>query len=157
MSVRSLERERDGDNMSVETKKEEPKPMLNQEEIDKYLNLEWEEKSRLNLYGESRTKVENTVAALEEELKSTASLKCFIEQGVLVNDQIILSAKPDDFRHNMSIRVLGQTEGSITVELNVKDAERLERLIPAMIKAAQKLREIKQLKELIKKDSGRRF
>lgn len=128
--------------------------MLNQEEIDKYLNLDWEEKSRLNLYGESRTKVENTVAALEE---STASLKCFIEQGVLVNDQIILSAKPDDFRHNMSIRVLGQTEGSITVELNVKDAERLEKLIPAMIKAAQKLREIKKLKELIKKDSGRRF
>jgi hypothetical protein len=147
--------------MSEETKKQEPK--LTEEEIEQYTKMEYSEKSRLNIYGDLQQKFANTIKGLEEDLKSMEGIHRFIEEGVLVNEQIILSAKPDttfSSRRGMRMRVLGDTEGSITVELTMEHAKRLLKMLPALIEAATKLQTVMQLKELYKErtsSSGRRW
>jgi selenocysteine lyase/cysteine desulfurase len=137
--------------MSEEIKKEEPK--LTEEEIDQYSKMEYNERSRLNIYGELQQKFANTIKGLEEDLKSMEGIHRFMQEGVLVNEQIILSAKPDSsyaFRSGLTMRVLGQVRGSITVYLTLEDAKRLLKMLPAIIEASRKLAQLVGLKELYK-------
>ena len=141
-----------------EGKKEEPK-LLTEQEIEEYSKLDYEGQKRLSLYGELGEKFKNTIQALEEDLQKTEGIERFIHEGVLVNDQIILSCHPDEygFRRGMLMRVLGQLEGSITVELNLEDARRLLKLLPAMIEASNKAVQLRKLKEIVKDKGSRRW
>jgi len=149
--------------MSESSEQQKNPQLLTEEEIEKYISMDYQEKNRLNIYGEEETKFVNTIKALEEDLGRTEGIHRFIQEGVLVNDQIILCAKPDTnftSRRGMQMRVLGQIHGSITVELTIEDANRLLKMLPAMIEASKKVVQLNQLRELWKekkRSSSRRW
>lgn len=145
-----------------EDKAEASKPLLlTDEEIEKYAQMDYEAKRSFSIYGELETKFANTIKSLEDDLKSVEGLHRFIKTGVLVTDQIILSAEGDSsyaHRLGMMLRVLGNTEGSITVDLSLEDAQRLLKMLPALIEAAKKVQQLSQLKALYsEKHTSRRW
>jgi len=138
----------------TEEKKEKPK--LTEAEIQKLAEMDYTKSSRWYPPSEELDKLKNTVEALEADLKSTKGLKRFLFPGVLVNGELVLYARPDEYRTNISLRAFGN-ETNVNVELSIEEAERLRRLLPEAIKCAKAKRALLKLKELLREKTSRRY
>lgn len=135
----------------------EEKETLTEKEIEELTSLNsLEIYHRHFSYGELK-KIKNTVEKLEKDLQSARGLKRFIDPGVLVNDRLVLYAKPDEYSYNIGLRAFGETEGQINVGLTVNEAKRMITLLRGAIKAAKLRRTILKLKQILKEKQRRRW
>jgi len=138
------------------TKEKQEKAKLTEAEIQKLAEMDYTERSRWYADSQTLEKLKNTIEALEADLKSTKGLKRFLFPGVLVNGELVLYARPDEYRTNISLRAFGN-EVNVNVELTMEDAERLRRLLPEAIKCAKAKRALLNLKNLLKEKTSRRY
>lgn len=137
------------------SEKEKPKPKLTPKEIEKLVEMDWQQRDRWYPGPGELDKLQNTVEALEADLKSARGLRRFISPGVLVCDRLVLFANPDEHRSNIGLRAF-DNQGQVKVDLTIAEARRMRRLLNETIKAAQKKRDLIKLKDLAKKKRSRR-
>jgi hypothetical protein len=138
----------------TEEKKEKPK--LTEAEIQELAEMDYAQKMRWYADRQTLEKLKNTVDALEADLESTKGLKRFISPGVLVNDQLVLYSKAEEFRTVIGLRAFGN-EVNVNVELTIEEANRLRRLLPEVVQCTKKKRNLIKLKELLKEKTSRRY
>ena len=138
----------------TEEKKEKPK--LTEAEIQELAEMDYAQKMRWYADRQTLEKLKNTVDALEADLESTKGLKRFISPGVLVNDQLVLYSKAEEFRTGIGLRAFGN-EVNVNVELTIEEANRLRRLLPEVVQCTKKKRNLIKLKELLKEKTSRRY
>lgn len=134
----------------------EDKPVLTDEEIEKYSTKYSHEVDYLN--SETLQKMKNTIEKIDEDLKSMKGLKRFIHEGVLVSPNLIISAKPDDFRLGLNLKAFDddsfrETGAFVNCPLTVEQTKRLIRMLPELLKASKFHRSLYRLKDLYKNKS----
>jgi len=135
----------------------EEKETLTEKEIEELMELSPWELDRRYFSSDDLKKIRNTIEKLEKDLQSARGLKRFIDPGVLVNDRLVLYAKPDEYSYNIGLRAFGETEGQINVGLTVNEAKRMITLLRGAIKAAKLRRTILKLKQILKEKQRRRW
>lgn len=137
---------------------EEEKPVLTEEEIKKLVEKPYDVGY---LDQKEREKIKNTVAQLDEEIKSVKALKSFIDPGILVCPHLILYAHPTEYQLNVTLKAFESEDWRdggkfVHVQLTVPQIDRLNRLLPEALKAARLHRDLNRLKKILSEKTSRR-
>jgi len=135
--------------------------ILDQEEIEEWIKKPWGQRRYID--DGDRKKILNTIKKFEDELKEVKNLEKFIQEGIMVTPQLILSAYPDQYNLNVTLRAFNEEQARfgaagvfVSLRLNTEEIDRLLRLLPEALKAAKLHRDMNQLRKILEeKEKGR--